>query len=360
MALKIESPADEAGLTEFVRFEDRAHEGISARWPAIDMLEMPTLTGQSAVAAGKRMRPFVARENGEIVARSLALVDPAYARRWNDRLGHLAMFEALGGTREAVKQMVDAACEWMKGQGAEAARAGFFMPLDAAFVIDAYDVLPPLLVRQNPDSYHSLLKDAGFECEKGMVDYRIEVTPELVARYQSALEAAQRGGFEVVALADLPPQKRVADFAPAFNEAFYNHWGYVAMPDAAFGEFFTMFEMMGGGLETSAIAYRNGEPVGTVMVMPEQTALAALAPGRKLAEWEKLNFLGIGVRAPARGRGVNLALASFAYLRLIEKGAKYLSYTIVMDDNWPSRRTAEKLGAKVSANYVAYRRNFNR
>jgi len=231
------------------------------------------------------------------------------------------MFEARRGTREAVKQMIDAACQWMQTQGADAARAGFLMPLDAPFVIDAYDVLPPPLVRHNPDYYHALLKDAGFECEKGMVDYRIEVTPELIARYRSALEAARRGGFEVIALADLPREKRVADFAPAFNEAFYNHWGYVAMPDAAFGEFFAMFEMMGSGLDTSAIAYRDGEPVGTVLVMPDQSALAALAPGRTLAEWEKVNFLGIGVRTPARGRGVNLAIASYAYIRLIERGA---------------------------------------
>jgi hypothetical protein len=27
-----------------------------------------------------------------------------------------------------------------------------------------------------------------------------------------------------------------------------------------------------------------------------------------------------------------------------------LSYTLVLDDNWPSRRTAEKLGAKIRAN----------
>jgi hypothetical protein len=31
-----------------------------------------------------------------------------------------------------------------------------------------------------------------------------------------------------------------------------------------------------------------------------------------------------------------------------------------MDDNWPSRRTAEKLGASVCANYVVYRRPFGR
>ena len=53
-------------------------------------------------------------------------------------------------------------------------------------------------------------------------------------------------------------------------------------------------------------------------------------------------------------------MAARSYLDLAERGAKYLSYTLVLDDNWPSRRTGEKLGAYVCANYVTYRRNFRR
>jgi hypothetical protein len=96
--------------------------------------------------------------------------------------------------------------------------------------------------------------------------------------------------------------------------------------------------------------------VGAVAASPEVSRMALLAPGRTLAGCEKLNRLGIAVRANARGRGINLAMASYAYLELIRRGAAYLSYTLVYDDNWPSRRTAEKLGAKVSANYLTYRR----
>jgi hypothetical protein len=77
-------------------------------------------------------------------------------------------------------------------------------------------------------------------------------------------------------------------------------------------------------------------------------------------ETEKLNVLGIGVRESARGRGVNLAMAAYAYLERVRCGAQYVSYTMVVDDNWPSRRTAEKLGAVVCANYLTYRRNFRR
>jgi hypothetical protein len=57
---------------------------------------------------------------------------------------------------------------------------------------------------------------------------------------------------------------------------------------------------------------------------------------------------------------MNLAMAASAYLEMVRRGAKYLSYTLVLDDNWPSRRTAETLGAFVCANYMVYRRSLRR
>jgi hypothetical protein len=80
--------------------------------------------------------------------------------------------------------------------------------LEFPFVIDAYEALPPPFVKQNPPYYHRLLKDAGFESEKGWVDYKIRVRPELVERWESALEAARRAGYRIVPLADIERPKR--------------------------------------------------------------------------------------------------------------------------------------------------------
>jgi hypothetical protein len=49
-------------------------------------------------------------------------------------------------------------------------------------------------------------------------------------------------------------------------------------------------------------------------------------------------------------------MAAHAYLGSVARGATHVSYTLVLDDNWPSRRTAEKLGASVCAHYVTYGR----
>jgi GNAT superfamily N-acetyltransferase len=356
MGVKIEVPQGNEALTEFVQFHDQVYDYRDARWAAPLELQLPILTGESPFARGRELRPFLARAGGKILARAVAVKDQHYHVHWHEHLGHIVMFEALPDSRAATKLLMDTASEWLKERGAEAARAGFGL-LDFPFVLDDYESLPPELARQNPDYYHRLLKDAGFESEKGWVDYKIEVKPELVQKWTHALESASRRGYEIVPLKDLPQARRVTDFTDTWKDTFKTHWGFTPLSQDEISFLFEAFKPA-GVFDTSVIAYHNGTPVGMLFVVPEVTATAILKPGRVLKDSEKLNILAIGVRETARGQGVNLAMAAYAYLELVRRGAKYLSYTLVLDDNWPSRRTGEKLGAFVCANYMVYRRNF--
>jgi GNAT superfamily N-acetyltransferase len=350
----IEIPQDKAALNDFTRLYEHVNCFRSAYWKPATRFEMAVLCGESAFNEERTVRPFVAREREQVVARVLAVVDARYQRHWQDPLGHLCWFEALPGKREAVKLLMNEACDWLQSQGATAARAGHGM-LEFPFVIDEYETLPPNVLRFNPPYYHSLLKDAGFESEKGFVDYKIEVRPELLVRWVGMLEAARRAGFSIVPLRDVPEHRRVQEFVDTFNDTFKGHWGWTPYSETEIAGLMKALARS-GMLETSVLAYRGDEPVGMLLLVPEHDAEAALKPGRMVHDDERLNVLAIGVRESSRGQGVNLAMASYGYLELVRRGAKYLSYTLVLDDNWPSRRTAEKLGAFVCANYVAYRR----
>src|SRR5262245_57735335 len=222
--MRVEVPSESATIEEFVRFHDHVYAGRGAFWPAFLALEGPFVSGTGPVAAGRRVRPFVVREAGEIVARALAVIDTRYQRHWNERLGHVVKFEALPGTRHAVRALMDVACDWLRAEGADAARAGMG-PLDMPFVIDEYHALPPSILRFNPPYYHALLKDAGFETERGLVDYRIAVRPELVARWEGAIAAATRAGFRLVPLRDVAATDRARLTSSIFNETFAEHWG---------------------------------------------------------------------------------------------------------------------------------------
>ena len=361
MPIRVESPQGEAALTDFLLFHDRVYESRSARWPSFVPLQLPALEGRGPFAQDRTFRPFLAVEGGRPLARAVGMIDRRYQRHWREPLGHVVLFEALPDAREATRRVMDAACEWLGEQGAVAARVGSpHAPLDMPFRLDDDGLLPPMGLRQNPGYMNTLVKDAGFETERGWVDYRITVTPELVARWESARAAARRGGIDLVPLHDVPESQRVPAFTALWDECFAEHWGVVPSTE---DEFALLLELQGptGVLDTSVMAYRDGKPIGVLWVAPESTMMAVLDPDRTLRDEEKVNFLGIGVHRDARGQGVNLAMAANAYLEIVRHhGVPYLSYTLVLDDNWPSRRTAEKLGAYVCASYVTYRRNLRR
>jgi len=352
-SVRIERAEGPDALAEFVALHDRVYASREARWSA-SPLHLPMLLGQTPITKERELHPLVAREGGEVVARACAAVDRPYLRHWNERVGHILMFEALPHAREGARRVLDAACEWLAEHGMEAARNGFGI-LDMPYNTDAYGVLPPSMLRQNPPEYHALIKAAGFETEQGFVDYAMEAAPDRVARWRSALEGARGRGFEIVPLRDFPHEERAERLASLWNETFASHWGWCPVSP----EITALFVIDGSeALDTSVFALAEGNAVGFCFVLPDDPpSHATFAAGRTLRPSEKLNLLAIGVRQPARGRGVNYAMASYAYLELVRRGWTHVSYTLVLDHNWPSRRTGEGLGASLCANYLAYRRN---
>jgi GNAT superfamily N-acetyltransferase len=355
-ALTIEVPQDSAELTEFLQLRNQVYAQRDAYWPASLRFDQQVLNGKTPFNEGRTLKPMAARAGKHLVARVVAVIDSRYQQHWGEQLGHLWWFEALPDSRDAVRLLMEEACAWLRSRGAEAARAGSGA-LEFPFVIDAYDALPPNILRHNPPYYHALLKGAGFESEKGWVDYKIAVRPELTNRWASMVEAARRAGYDIIPVRDVPKDRRVPEFTATFNETFHAHWGWVPYTEAEMASLLSALESL-GVLDASVLAYHQGEPVGMLLLTPEHSEHAVLAPGRVLRPDEKLNVLAIGVKTQARGRGVNLAMAGYGLLELARRGAQYVSYTLVLDDNWPSRRTGEKLGGQVCANYMVYRREF--
>jgi len=118
----------------------------------------------------------------------------------------------------------------------------------------------------------------------------------------------------------------------------------------------------------TGFAEAGGQTVGFVYALPDLNQAFHRMRGKAIEEnlpefrqhFEDIDhgvLLVIGVKQGYRGRGINLALAAKSYLAMIDRGYKTGSYTVVLDDNWPSRRTAEKLGARVTRNFNVYRKD---
>ena len=48
-------------------------------------------------------------------------------------------------------------------------------------------------------------------------------------------------------------------------------------------------------------------------------------------------------------------MAAQSFLAMVRHKMRFAGYTLVLDDNWASRRTALSLGARVTGNFVTYR-----
>ena len=360
---KLSTPRD------FERFVDFAKEVYrdNLHWVPTDRHHLiKTLSGNAGFGAQSEIQPFAVEDAGRTLATVAALKDIAYQLRWDEKLGHLLFFEALPDQNKAVEMLISDACEWLRERDCTAARLTILPGVQMPLTIDAYDTAPTCFHTYNPAYYHSYIKNCGFITEKGVVQYQVQFTPELERRYREMVQRTKDSGV-VVRSWDFERIEEESDaFAALSNETFSEHWGFMPLPDAVMRGFTVEFkdflipEFLG-------FAEVDGERVGFVYSSPDINQ--ALHPMRdKVLEenfpefqqrFEKIDhgvLLIIGVKREFRGSGINLALAAHSYLGMMARGYKTASYTVVLDDNWPSRRTAEKLGARVTRNFNVYRR----
>jgi GNAT superfamily N-acetyltransferase len=355
--------------TDFERYAHFGHEVYAQNryWVPTDAHHLISLLGDPAsLGSHLQVQAFWAEEGGRIQATVTAVVDAMYNQHWNERTGHLLFFEALPDCAGGVQALFQTASEWLQARGCRAARASFLYAWQLPLSIDAYEVVPTIFHTYNPPYYHSYFKNAGFRTEHGMVQYQITFTPELARRYQEMVGGVGRAGVHLRCWDFGRLEEDTVIFTKLCNETFAQHWG---SPQ------FTLAQMRGltSGLQDllvpdfTAFAEVEGDSVGFVFSLPDLNQALHRMGGkspeenlpafqRYLAEIDHGVLLIIGVAPNYRGRGINLALAARSYLAMIARGYKTGSYTVVLDDNWASRRTAEKLGGEVARNFIIYRK----
>jgi GNAT superfamily N-acetyltransferase len=345
---------------EFARLPYRVYEDRVAWWPPDVQHEIDLLSGRTPLSPHLELMPLLARRNAAPIARVTAVVNNRYNQHWGEQLGQLIHFEAVAGEEEAAVAMLDQASSWLRQCGMKAARSGFAAFLDYPFAIDNRGELPSFLLRGNPGYYHCCFKNAGFVTEKGLLDYTVELTPRLLARYRDLICGARAAGLAISSWREYGFIAAIDAWTDVTNEAFERHWGWNPVTRA---ESRTMLAALAGTAvaDLSVVATADGEPVGAVFSVPDfSTALAKLPPGTHVASdrggGTRGALINIGVVKRARGRGVGVAMAARSFLAMAERRMRYAGYTLVLDDNWPSRSTAERLGGRVTSNFVAYRR----
>ncbi len=359
--ISVERPASREQLDEFARLPFQVYAARDAWWPPDVRHEIDLLSRRSLPSAFVDVTPLCARRAGRVVARVSAVVNRRYIEHWNEQLGNLIHFEALDGEDAAVAAMLGEAMQSLRQRGMRAVRSGFAAFLDYPYAIDNYDSLPSFLLRGNPPAFHRYFKDAGFVTEKGQVDYTAALTPEIMARYRRIAGAAGMAGVTIQSWREFGFLAAIDAWTDVTNSAFEQHWGWNPVTRAEVRPILTsMWETPVADL--SMLATVGGECVGAVFSVPDfSTTLARVRRGVRLQPerggGSRGALINIGVVARARGRGAAIAMAARSFIAMADRGMRFAGYTLVLDDNWASRRTAASLGAHVTGNFVTYRRD---
>lgn len=359
--IRVERISTREAFEEFARLPFQVYADREAWWPPDVQNEVDLLSGQSLITRHLDLEPICAYREGQMVARVSAVVNHRYNEHWNEKLGQLIHFEALPDQDEAVSALLQNAVEWLGEHRMKAVRSGFAAFLDYPYAIDGYGDLPSFLLRGNPDCYHRYFKNAGFFTEKGEVDYTARLTPEIMSRYTQMIEVARASRVVVRSWREYGFLGAIDAWTEITNSAFERHWGWNPISRE---EVRPMLSPLSGTMVTdlSMLATIGSELVGAVFSVPDlSAALARVKPGVRLKPERgggtRGALINIGVIKSARGRGVAAAMAARSFITMARYGMRYAGYTLVMDDNWPSRRTAERLGARVTGNFVTYRRD---
>jgi hypothetical protein len=360
--VSIENPRSRAELEDFARLPFLVYAERKAWWPPDVQNEVDLLSHRSPLSPFLEIEPFVARRDGKTVARVSAVINHRYNAHWKEKLGQLIHFEALPEEGEAAEMLLEAAAQFLRERAMNAARSGFAAFLDYPYAIDNYGVFPSFLLRDNPAYYHRYLKNAGFETERGQIDYTMQLTPAIIARYHGMLDAARHGGIQLRSWREFGFLAAVDAWTDVTNVAFREHWGWNPVTHGEVRPMLTsLWETPVSDLSMVAIIERR--VVGAVFCVPDLSeALASIKRGVKLTAdrggGTRGALINIGVIDEARGRGVARAMAARSFIEMEKAGMQYAGYTLVLDDNWASRRCAESLGGRVTGNFLTYRRNF--
>ncbi len=356
--IRVEAISSPQAFEEFARLPFEIYADREAWWPPDIRNEVDLLSGRTKTAPYLDLQPFCAWREGKLVARVSAVVNRRYLSHWGQQLGQLIHFEAVAAAEEAVAAMLERAMQWLARREMRAVRSGFAAFLDYPYAIDNYGSLPSFLLRANPEYYHRYLKDAGFETEKGQIDYTAELTAPMLERYERMIGACKAAGVSVQSWREYGFTAAIDAWTDATNAAFARHWGWNPVTRE---EVRPMMNPLRGTLvgDLSMLAVARGEVAGVVFSVPDLSpVLAQVRSGVKLhperGGGTRGALINIGVLEPLRGRGVGLAMAARSFTAMARHGMRYAGYTLVLDDNWPSRRTAISLGARVTGNFVTY------
>ncbi len=368
--IKIREIHAKQDVEKFLRFGFRVYADNSAWVPPLLEDTRRFLLGEGLFYDHCRHRLWVAEEEGQIVATLAAFCDENFQKHWNQRAGFLGFFEALPEKPEAVRELFEAGEEYLRQEGADFVYAPFngYMANPLGLLVSAvnsYEATPIFLMPYNPSYYQDYLARLGYQQEKELIAYRMNLTDHTVAaQVDHFVQAAKNSPVRIEKFSKKAFARETERLSNIYSKTFQTHWGYAPQSAAEFAEIISPFRSI---LDPDLIlfAVHEGQTIGFTICVPDYNPIVRKLQGNvnwlgglpfllQMRGLREARLIAIGVLNEWRGKDIAPNLAAHAFHHMRQKGYRQCEYSWVLKENHASRRVAEKFGGVDYRDYAVY------
>ncbi len=314
---------------------------------------------------------FIARRDGRVVARVLAIVNHPHNERYNEKRGFFGFFECEDDVASA-HCVLDAACDWLREKGMTDVRGPVHpsMNYEVGLLVQGFDTPPTYLIPYNHEYYGRLVESYGFVKTQDLFSYDAHIAQleDLDPKLKFVIdEATRRFKVNCRPISRKNFAKDVRSFLEIYNQSLQRTWGYVPMSEAEIAH-------QSEGLkylivpELTSIAEIDGKAVGAGFGLLDYNQIIGKIGGRLLPfGWlrllfgkrkiDRLRLISTNVIPEYQKWGLGLVTLARVLPDAIKYGIQVGEFSWVLESNSLSRGTIERGGARRTKVHRLYDRS---
>lgn len=345
--------------------------------PSFEYLRVAYFVAETSKGPGNLTAGVITGSGSEQdVGMVAAIFNPRHNEIHEDTVGFFGFFECVNNQAVA-DALLDAAAEWLRGQGCSAMRGplSFTMTDEVGVLVDGFNDAPRILMPYNQPYYPEMLEAWGLAAEMDLYAYHFDLEalfggdpdnlPAKLVRVAEKLK--QRGKLTIHKLDMKQFDAEVEKLKGIYNSAWEKNWGAVGVTDHELAHYAKEMKPVLDP-DLAFFVEIDGKPVGVALSLPDANLVLKKMNGhlfpfgfiQALRYQNKIQWVrvwALGVLPDYRHLGVDAVMIYETALAAMRKGMKHIECSWILANNIDMRRPIENLGGKVYKTYRVYQRD---
>jgi len=355
MSYKIKILSEGNNFRDFQEVPEKIYRNDPFRVAPLRSEVMRTLDQkQNPYFLNASLQKFICYNNGNPVARSIAVINRNHWMKYGKRTAFFGFFESVND-KEGVTRLFESISKYCADEGAEFIE-GPFNPnhySEQGLLTDNFQSAPVFFEPYNPDYYPDLIESVGFKVSKRL-HTRINAKADkyLRDRYGDLYSGKASGDFTVRHISLWNLNTDLERIREVNNNAFADNWHFLPLtkPEYQFSARYSIFVTTPGLI---VLIEKGNETVGVIQFMLNINLILKNMHG-KASHLDYLRFMwkrrfipSIVLFTAGIKKAYQNSMVAWLMLKAVCSIAQrypVISTTWMTDDNIPSIKTSEHLG----------------